>query len=128
MEWELYLTIGFLVLAPLGLLWGGLALYQYLRFESAAEMPRVPFAMTVFAVQYGLVLILAVSLRYRLLPTILMFLTAIALISVIRLGLQAHSKAGFRIAMAGLFTLCAYMCIFGHDYLLFSESFHQWGW
>ena len=81
--------------------------------------------MTAFAVQYGLVLALAVSQKYHLLPTILMFLSTIALITAIRLGLQAHTKAGFRIALAGLFTLCSYMCIFGHDYLLFSE-FHHW--
>lgn len=81
--------------------------------------------MTVFAVQYGLVLILACSLRYHLVPTILMFLTTIALITVVRPGLQAHTKAGFRIALAGLLTLGAYMCMFGHDYLLFSE-FHHW--
>ena len=120
MEWELFLTIGFLVLSPIGLVCGGLAFYHYLRFESSADVPRVPVAMTVFAVHYGLVVlvILAHSRRYMLLPTILMFLTTIALITVIRLGLQAHSKAGFRIGMAGLFTLCAYTCIFVHDYLL----------
>lgn len=81
--------------------------------------------MTAFAVQYGLVLVLAVSQKYQLLPTILMFLIAIALITAIRLGLQAHTKAGLSIALAGLFTLCAYMCIFGRDYLLYSE-FHRW--
>ncbi len=125
MEWELYLAIGFLVLAPMGLVCGRLALYHYLRFESSVDVPQMPIAMTVFAVQYGLVLTLAASLRYRLLPTILMFLTTIALITVIRLGIQAHTKAGLRLAMAGLLTLCAYMCIFGHDYLLYSE-FHHW--
>jgi uncharacterized membrane protein YdbT with pleckstrin-like domain len=61
--------------------------------------------MVGFAVQYGLVFTIAVLGRYALLPTILLFLTIIALVTVIRLGLQAHRKAGFRIALAGLFTL-----------------------
>jgi len=127
MEWELFLMIGFLVFSPIGLVCGGLALYRYLRFESSSDVPRVPVAMAMFAVHYGLVVlvILAYSQRYALLPTILMFLTTIALITVIRLGIQAHSKAGFRIGMAGLFTLCAYTCIFVYDYLLYSE-FHPW--
>jgi len=40
----------------------------------------------------------------------------IALITVIRLGLQAHSKAGLRMALAGLFTLGAYICKMVGDY------------
>lgn len=75
MEWELFLAIGVLILAPLGFVCAGLALYHYLRFETSADLPRVPVAMTIFAGQYVLVLILAASLRYRLLPTILMFLS-----------------------------------------------------
>ena len=73
--------------------------------------------MVAFAAQYGLVFTIAVLGSYALLPTILLFLTIIALITVIRLGLQAHSKAGFRIALAGLFTLGAYICKMVSDYL-----------
>jgi hypothetical protein len=68
-EWQLYLAIGFFVLAPMGLVCGGLALYHYLRFEGSADIARVPVAMTVFAVQYVLFLTLASSLRYHLLLT-----------------------------------------------------------
>jgi hypothetical protein len=72
--------------------------------------------MAAFAVQYGLVFTIAGLGHYALLPTILLFLTIIALITVIRLGLQAHRKAGFRIALAGLFTVGAYICKIASDY------------
>jgi hypothetical protein len=85
--------------------YGGLAGYFYFRRERSNDTPRVPVAMVGFAAQYGLVFTIAVLGRYALLPTILLFLTIIALVTVIRLGLQAHSKAGFRIALAVLFTL-----------------------
>jgi hypothetical protein len=39
-----------------------------------------------------------------------MFLITVALIAVIWLGLQVRSKAGTRIASAGLLTLAAYVC------------------
>ncbi len=79
--------------------------------------------MVAFAVQYGLVFTIAVLGRYALLPTILLFLTIIALITVIRLGLQAHSKAGFRIALAGLFTLGAYICKMVGEYHQFARFY-----
>jgi hypothetical protein len=126
-DWEVILPIAFLLLVPAGLVCGGLALYQYLRFENSIDVPHVPVAMTIFVVQYGLVglLLLAYSQRYRLLPTILMFLTAISLVAVARLGWQAHTRAGHRIALAGLSTLCAYICFFIHDYQEYAE-FRHW--
>ena len=125
MDWDLFLAIGFLALTLTGLVLAGLALYYYLRFESSADIPRVPVAMTVFVAHYGLVLVLglAVSHRYSLLPTILMLLTTIALITVMRLGWQAHTKAGNRIALAGLLVSCAYLCYLVHDYRLFGDLY-----
>lgn len=110
MDGELFLAIGFVMLAVLGLVYGGLAGYFYFRWERTDDTPGVAVAMAAFAVQYSLIFTIAVLGRYALLPTILLFLAIIALITVIRLGLQAHSKAGFRIALAGLFTLGAYIC------------------
>jgi hypothetical protein len=115
-DYELFLAIGFVLLAFSGLVCGGLAGYVYFRWERSNDTPRVPVAMVAFAVQYGLVFTVAALGSYALLPTILLFLTLIALITVIRLGLQAHTKAGFRIALAGLFTLGAYICKMLSDY------------
>jgi hypothetical protein len=120
---ELFLAIGFVLLALLGLVYGGLAAYFYFRWERSNDTPRVPLAMVAFAVQYGLVLTIAVLGRYVLLPTVLLFLTIIALVTVIRLGLQAHSKAGFRIALAGLFTLGAYICKMVIEYHQFARFY-----
>jgi hypothetical protein len=120
---ELLLAIGFVLLALLGLVFGGLAAYMYFRWERSDDTPRVPVAMVAFAVQYGLVFTIAVLGRYALLPTILLFLATIALITVIRLGLQAHSKAGFRIALAGLFTLGAYICKIVSEYHQFARFY-----
>jgi hypothetical protein len=115
-DYELFLAIGFVLLALLGLVYGGLGGYVYFRWERSNDTPGVPVALVAFAVQYGLVFTIVVLGRYALLPTILLFLTIIALITVIRLGLQAHSKAGFRIALAGLFTLGAYICEMVNEY------------
>jgi hypothetical protein len=123
MDWELLLPIGFVLLAPLGLVCGGLAVYHHCRREQSNDTPRVTVAIVAFAIQYSLVFILTVFRNYVLLPTILMFLITVALITVVRLGLQAHSKAGFRITMAGLFTLGAYICLMGSDYLQLSKSY-----
>lgn len=105
----------------MGFVFGGVALYHYLRWESGVDLPRLPVALAAFAIQYGFVFILAALKNYRLLPSILMFLTAVALIIVIRLGQQAHSKAGRYIGLAGLLTLCAYICKFGYEYHLCAE-------
>jgi len=98
------------------LLFSGLAAYRYLRGERSNDTPRLPVAMAAFALQYGFVFVLAGLSSYSLLRTILMFFTAMALVTAIRLGLQAHSRAGARIALAALFTLSAYVCKIGSDY------------
>lgn len=55
MDGELFLAIGFVFLALLGLVYGGLAGYFYFRWERSKDTPGVPVAMVAFAVQYGLV-------------------------------------------------------------------------
>jgi hypothetical protein len=90
-----------------------MSMMYYFRSERH-EMNGVLVALAMFAVQY--LLFYAVSLNptirvERLLPTILIFLIAIALVIVIRVGLRARSRAGTRLALAGMFTLAGYLCI-----------------
>jgi hypothetical protein len=122
-DWELLLPTGFVLLASLGLLCGGLAAYHYLRRERSNDTPRLPVAMASFALQYGFVFVLAGLSSYSLLRTILMFFTTMALLTAIRLGLQAHSRAGARIALAALFTLSAYILKMGSDYHQFAKFY-----
>ena len=79
--------------------------------------------MAAFALQYGFVFVLADLSSYSLLRTILIFFTTMALVTAIRLGLQAHSRAGARIALAALFTLSAYICKIGGDYYQFAKFY-----
>jgi hypothetical protein len=123
-DWELLLPIGFVLLVSLGFVYGGLAGYHYFRWERSNDTPRMPVAIVAFAVQYGFVFTLTVLRNYDLLPTILMFFTTMSLIIAVRLGLQAHSNAGSRIALAGLFTLGAYICKMGSDYQQFAKFYH----
>jgi hypothetical protein len=124
-DWELLLPTGFVLLASLGLLCSGLAAYHYLRWERSNDAPRLPVAIAAFAVQYGFVFVLAGLSSYSLLRTILMFFTTMALVTAIRLGLQAHSRAGARIALAALFTLSAYICKMGSDYYQFAKLYRR---
>lgn len=116
MDWELLLPTGFILLASLGLLCCVLAVYQYLRWERSSDTPRLPVAMAAFVLQYGFIFVVAGLSSYSLLRIILMFFTAMALVAAIRLGLQAHSRAGARITLAAVFTLSAYICKMGSDY------------
>jgi hypothetical protein len=79
--------------------------------------------MVAFALQYGFVFTVAGLSNDSLLRIILMFFTTMALLTAIRLGLQAHSKAGSRIALAGLFTLSAYICKMSSDYYQFVKFY-----
>jgi hypothetical protein len=119
MDWELLLPFGFISFALLGLGYGGFAGYRYLSFERQSDSPRLPVAIAALAIQYGFVFVLFFVRHYALVPTILMLPITIALITVIRLGLEARSTAGTRIALAGLFTFCAYLCKAGSDYYQF---------
>ena len=84
----------------------------------------MPVAIVAFAVQYGFFFTLTVFRNYILLPTILMFFTTMSLIIVVKVGLQAHSNAGSRIAWAGLFTLGEYICLLVSDYQQFAKFYH----
>jgi hypothetical protein len=119
MDWELLLPFGFVAFALLGLGYGGFAGYRHLRFERNSDSLHLPVAIAALAIQYGFVLVLFSARNYPLLPTILMFLITVALITVIRLGLKARSTTGTRIALAGLFTFGAYLCRIGSDYYQF---------
>jgi hypothetical protein len=114
-DWELLLPIGFALLASFGLVFGIIAAYYYVLRERSNDSPHLPVAITAFVVQYGLVFCFTVLRDYKLLPTIMIFLTGVALVAAISLGLQAHSNAGYRIALAGLFTLGAYICRIAGD-------------
>jgi lipoprotein signal peptidase len=111
------LSVGFVLLAPLGLVCGGVAVFFFLRMEQPEEIPNVSVAIWVFVLQYGLVFALVSSRTYVLLPTILMLLIVIALVTVMRLGLKAHSAAGSRIVLAAVFTLSSYLCGMSAVYL-----------
>jgi len=93
--------------------------FFFLRMEQPEEIPNVSVAIWVFVLQYALVFALVSSRIYVLLPTILMFLTVIA---VMRLGLKAHSKAGSRIVLAAVFTLSSYLCLLSAEYLQFPKD------
>ena len=122
MDWELLLPTGFVLLGALGFLYSGLAAYHHFRWERSNDTPRLPVALTAFAEQYGFVFLLAGLSSYSLLRIILMFFTTMALMLAIWLGLQAHSTAGIRIALAALFTLSAYACIVGYKF----AEFYRW--
>ena len=83
--------------------------------ERSADDMYVPTAISAFVMHYFLSFGSRYARGYVLLPTLLLFLTALTLALVILLGSQARSKAGIRIAMAGVFTLAAFVCRIGHD-------------
>jgi len=122
-DWELLLPTGFVLLASLGALCGGLAGFHYIRYGEVDDAPRVSVALVAFGLQYFLVCT-ATTINYMILPTILLFFTLTALLVAIILGFQAHSKAGSRVALAAIFTLAAYACKIGSDSFQ-SLKFHR---
>jgi lipoprotein signal peptidase len=111
------LAVVFVLLASLGLVCGGTAVFFFLRMEQPEEIPNASVAIWVFVLQYGLVFALVSSRTYVLLPTILMLLIVIALVTVMRLGLRARSRAGSRMVLAAVFTLSSYLCGMSAEYL-----------
>jgi hypothetical protein len=61
-------------------------------------------------------------LRYRLLPTLVLFAMAMALLTSIRMGLNAGSYAGRSIALAAGFTMGALACRIAYDIRILSFS------
>jgi hypothetical protein len=121
---ELALPVGFLLLAAAGFVYAAFGAYLYFRFERSAADMHVPVALSAFVMHYGLVFGALYVRREVLLPTLLLFLMALTLALVIWLGSQARSKAGIRIALAGVFTLAAFVCRMGHDFYQFTK----FGW
>jgi hypothetical protein len=74
---------------------------------------HVPFAISAFEMHYVLVCGLLFVRREVLLPVLLLFGLALTLALVIWLGSQARSKAGIRIAWAGVLTLPSFICWMG---------------
>jgi hypothetical protein len=111
-DWELLQLIGIILFGAAGLVYAGLAGWYYLLTERR-QMNGVPVALAAFMLSYGLAYSLTISALQleRLLPTIITFGIAIALVVAISVGIKAHSKAGTRIAIAGMFTLGAYFCL-----------------
>lgn len=112
MDWLLLRVIGVVLLGTAGLAYAGLATRHYL-FAERGQMNGVPVAFAALALAYGLAYSLTFSAIQvvRLLPTILTFWIAIAVVIAIRIGVKARSKAGYRIAFAGMFTLVAYFLL-----------------
>jgi hypothetical protein len=100
----------FFAFLVVGLFIGAFAGYRYLRFERENEMPRLPVAMLALTLQYLLMLGAFAERGHPFAPMILMFLTALALVTSVWFGLATHSVGGRRIALSGLLTFVAYTC------------------
>jgi hypothetical protein len=112
---ELALPVGFVLLATAGFVYAAFAAYLFFRFERGTPDKHVPVAIFAFAMHYFLAFGSRYVGGYVLLPTLLLFLMVLSLVLVIWLGLQARSKAGIRIALAGVFALAAFICGTGRD-------------
>lgn len=113
MDTSVLLAAAFLVFSTLGVLYAGIAAYYYFRFERRADLPRLPIALSALVGQYVLLFVLSAAGGYVLLPTILMFLVGLSLAMTVWLGLTAHSRAGTRAALSGIFALLGYVFFFG---------------
>jgi hypothetical protein len=112
---ELALPIAFVLLGAAGLVYPVLAACFYFRFERSTADMHVPVAF--FALSMFYVLTFGCQLYVRgeaLLPFLLLFGMPQILALVIWLGSQARSRAGTRVAMAGVFTLAAFVCWVGY--------------
>jgi hypothetical protein len=101
----------FILFLVLGATYGGFAAYQYFRLEREVDIPRLPVAMGALGLQYFFMFAAFALGGYHLAPTILMFFTAMALITTVWLGLAARTVGGTRIAISGLFTFIGYACL-----------------
>jgi hypothetical protein len=90
-----------------------LATYLYFRFERSAADMHVPVALSAFVIYYVLVFGSLYVRGEALLPFLLLFELPQILALVIWLGSQARSRAATRVALAGVFTLAAFVCGIG---------------
>ena len=110
MNFGIFFPFGFFAFLVVGLVIGGFAGYRYIRFEREQEMPRLAVAILALTLQYLLMLAAFAERGHPFVPMILMFLTALALVTSIWFGLATQSVGGRRIALSGLLTFVAYTC------------------
>jgi hypothetical protein len=115
LDFQLVLPIVFLLLFAAGLVYTVFASYVYFRSERSAIEKNVPVAMGALTIHYALLYGFPYVRGFVLVPTLLLFVMALAPLAAIWLGSQAHSKAGIRIAWAGAFTLAAFICRTGFE-------------
>ncbi len=112
---DLVLMAGFLACASVGMACALFATYRYFRFEKHLSDSYVPVALISFGIFYASLFPLVLVLRYRLLPTLVLFAMVMALLTSIRMGLKAGSCAGRSIALAAGFTMGALACRITYD-------------
>ena len=107
------LAVGSVLSATAGLVYAAVAAFLYFRFERSRADRHVPAAIAAFIMFYALFFGSHYAPIDALLPMLLLVLMALTLAMVIWLGSQARSKAGIRIALAGAFTVAAFVCWIG---------------
>ncbi len=115
LDFQLVLPIVFLLLFAAGLVYAVFASYVYFRSERSAIEKNVPVAMAALTIHYVLLFGFPYVRGFVLVPTLLLFLMALAPLVAIWVGSRARSKAGRRIAWAGAFTLAAFICRTGYE-------------
>ena len=83
-----------------------------------------PVALSAFAMHYVLVRSFLYVRGKAPLPSLLQFGMLLTLALVIWLGSQARSKAGIRVALAGVFTLAAFACRVGRE--IYQSTEFRW--
>ena len=115
MDWELLVWFSCVVSAIVGVLCGVLAGYYYVRFDRKTS-DGVLVSIVALLVQSALVIALPKARYEALLPLVFVFLIIASSVIMVWVGLKAHSKAGSRIALSGLFSAYAYMLALGTNY------------
>jgi uncharacterized membrane protein HdeD (DUF308 family) len=115
LDFQLVLPIVFLLLFGAGLVYTVFASYVYFRSERSSIDKNVPVAMGALTIHYALLYGFPYVRGLVLVPTLLLFLMALAPLVAIWFGSEARSKAGRRIAWAGAFTLAAFICRTGYE-------------
>ena len=109
-NWAIVFPFSFVAFLIVGLVIGGFAGYRYIRYERENEMPRLAVAILALTIQYLLMLAAFAERGHPFASMVLIFLTALALVTSMWFGLATHSLGGRRIALSGLLTFLAYTC------------------
>jgi uncharacterized membrane protein YfcA len=96
-----------------------IAAYYYFRFERQNGSEGVPLGIAALVIQTALVSALSSVRQEALLPTVFTFLIILLSIVMVQVGLHDRSKSGFRIALAGFLTGCAYLLAISTAYHAF---------